>query len=316
MKNIFRLAAVAVVALSLNSCCGGCDAPKFNAKEYAKNKTERLDKLVELTDAQEKEIYNIYLAQGKEMKKNMAAAKKACGDMKCPDGKKAECAKPCPPKPECGKKADCPKKAECNKPCEKKPECTKPCEKKAECTKPCEKKANCDKPCEKKAECGKKAECHKKAECAKPCDKKANCEKPCAKKAECAKPCEKKANCNKPCAKKAECTKPCEKKANCEKPCAKKAECAKPCAKPEGYKKAEGCKPCPKGVKPECGKPQKPNFHRHEFVSPEAKKATFEQIRSVLTEEQNNKIHEHFAKRKQFAPKVKACAPTAAPCEK
>ena len=286
MKNIFRLAAVAVVALSLNSCCGGCDAPKFNAKEYAKNKTERLDKLVELTDAQEKEIYNIYLAQGKEMKKNMAAAKKACGDMKCPDGKKAECAKPCPPKPECGKKADCPKKAEC----------TKPCEKKAECAKPCAKKANCEKPCAKKAECGKKADCPKKAECNKPCEKKANCEKPCAKKAEC--------------------NKPCDKKANCEKPCAKKAECAKPCAKPEGCKKAEGCKPCPKGVKTECGKPQKPNFHRHEFVSPEAKKATFEQIRSVLTEEQNNKIHEHFAKRKQFAPKVKACAPTAAPSEK
>ena len=294
MKNIFRLAAVAIVALSLNSCCGGCDAPKFNAKEYAKNKTERLDKLVELTDAQEKEIYNIYLAQGKEMKKNMAAAKKACGDMKCPDGKKAECAKPCPPKPECGKKAECPKKAECNKPCEK--------------------KANCEKPCAKKAECGKKAECPKKAECAKPCEKKANCEKPCAKKAECNKPCAKPEGCTKKaeCGKKADCT----KKAECNKPCAKKAECAKPCAKPEGCKKAEGCKPCPKGVKPECGKPQKPNFHRHEFVSPEAKKATFEQIRSVLTEEQNNKIHEHFAKRKQFAPKVKACAPTAAPCEK
>ena len=305
MKNIFRLAAVAVVALSLNSCCGGCDAPKFNAKEYAKNKTERLDKLVELTDAQEKEIYNIYLAQGKEMKKNMAAAKKACGDMKCPDGKKAECAKPCPPKPECGKTCPEGKKPECNKPCEKKAECTKPCAKPEGCTK----KAECTKPCEKKAECNKKAECTKP--CAKPegCTKKAEC----GKKADCPK----KAECNKPCEKKAECKKACDKKANCEKPCTKKAECAaKPCAKPEGCKKAEGCKPCPKGVKPECGKPQKPNFHRHEFVSPEAKKATFEQIRSVLTEEQNNKIHEHFAKRKQFAPKVKACAPTATPCEK
>ena len=289
MKNFFRLAAVAVVALSLNSCCGGCDAPKFNAKEYAKNKTERLDKLVELTDAQEKEIYNIYLAQGKEMKKNMAAAKKACGDMKCPDGKKAECAKPCPPKPECGK------------PCPPKPECNKPCEKKAECAKPCAKPEGCTK----KAECGKKADCPKKAECTKPCEK----------KAECKKACDKKANCEKPCAKKAECG----KKADC----TKKAECAKPCAKPEGCtkkaectKNVEGCKPCHKGKKPECGKPQKPNFPRHEFVSPEAKKATFEQIRSVLTEEQNKKIHEHFAKRKQFAPKVKACAPTAAPGEK
>ena len=204
MKNIFKLAAVAIVALSLNACCG-CDAPKFNAKEYAKNKTERLDKLVELTDAQEKEIYNLYLAQGKEMKKNMAAAKRACGDLKCPDGKKAECGKPCPPKPEC----------------------TKACDKKAEC-------------------------------------KKAECTKPCAKKAEC-----------------------------------KKAECAKPCAK-----------------KAECGNPRKPNFPRHEFVSPETKKANFEKIRSILTEEQSAKLKAHFAKRKQCAPKVKECAPTAAPCAK
>lgn len=229
MKNIFKLAAVAVVAISLNACYG-CDAPKFNAKEYAKNKTERLDKLVELTDAQEKEIYNLYLAQGKEMKKNMAAAKRACGDLKCPDGKKAECGKPCPPKPEC----------------------TKACDKKVEC-----KKAECTKPCDKKAEC-------KKAECTKPCDKKAECTKPCAKKAEC-----------------------------------KKAECTKPCAK-----------------KAECGKPRNPNFPRHEFVSPETKKANFEKIRSILTEEQSAKLKAHFAKRKQCALKVKECVPTAAPCAK
>ena len=162
MKNIFRLAAVAVVALSLNSCCQ-CDAPKFNAKEFAKNKTERLDKIVDLTDAQEKEIYNIYLAQGKEMKKNMASAKKEFSDTKCPDGKKPEGCKPCPGG----------KKAECDKPCAKKAEC-----KKAECAakpcaKPCDKaegckKAECDKPCAKKAEC-KKAECAAKP-CANPCD--------------------------------------------------------------------------------------------------------------------------------------------------
>lgn len=299
MKNFFRLAAVAVVALSLNSCCGGCDAPKFNAKEYAKNKTERLDKLVELTDAQEKEIYNLYLAQGKEMKKNMAAAKKACDGMKCPDGKKPECGKPCPE----DKKLECAAKP-CNKPegCTKKAECEKPCAKKAEC-----KKAECDKPCAKKTECGKKAECNKPCEKKAECGKKAECNKPCAKKAECTK----KAECEKPCAKKTECN----KKAECEKPCAKKAECnkkaecEKPCAKKaECGKKAECNKPCDK--KAECGVAHKPHPKhpaRHSFVSPESRKATFEKVRSILTEEQKNKLQAHFAQRNSFAPKAKEC---------
>ena len=207
MKKILKLAVVTVAAVLLNSCCG-CDAPKFNAKEYAKNKTERLDKLVELTDAQEKEVYNLYLAQGKEMKKNMAAAKKSCGDIKCPDSKA------------CDKKGECAKKAECNKPCDKKGECAK----KAECTKPCD----------------KNGECAKKAECNKPCDKKGEC--------------------------------------------AKKAEFTKP------HKRRIA----------------------HDFVSPETKKATVEQIRNILTEEQNAKLRERFIKHRQFAPKAKECAATPA----
>ncbi len=249
MKKILKLAVVTVAAVLLNSCCG-CDAPKFNAKEYAKNKTERLDKLVELTDAQEKEVYNLYLAQGKEMKKNMAAAKKSCGDIKCPDSKA------------CDKKGECAKKAECNKPCDKKGECAK----KAECTKPCDKKAECNKPCDKKGECAKKAECNK------PCDKKGEC----AKKAECTKPCDKKGECA--------------KKAECNKPCDKKGECAK---------KAEFTKPHKRRI-------------AHDFVSPETKKATVEQIRNILTEEQNAKLRERFIKHRQFAPKAKECAATPA----
>lgn len=177
MKTILKLTLTALAVMSF-SACGKCDKPKFNAKEYAERKVERLDNIVELTDAQEKEIYNIYLAQGKEIKKNLKNAKKECCDVKCPDSKQAECkkecAKPCD-KPVCEKKCD---KA-CEKPCEKKAECKKECAK--PCDKPaCDKKCDkaCDKPCEKKVEC--------KKECAKPCDKPA-CEKKCDKKAACDK---------------------------------------------------------------------------------------------------------------------------------
>ena len=174
MKTIQKLTIAAVAIVSMNSCCAQNDKPKFDAKEYAKHKTERIDNIVELSDAQEKEVYALYLAQGKEIKKNIKAAKKECGEMKRPDCKKAEgcdkakCDKPCP------KKAEGCDKAKCDKPCPKKAEC-------------CD-KAKCDKPCPKKAECCDKAKCDqpcpKKAEC---CDK-AKCDKPCPKKGECAKP--------------------------------------------------------------------------------------------------------------------------------
>lgn len=146
-----RILMFVVAMATLTACCGECDKPKFNAKEYAERKTERLDKIVDLTDAQEKEVYATYLAQGKEIKKNIKAAKKMCGEMKRPD---------CAPKPEC-QKAEC-DKAKCDK-----AECQK-----AECDKAkCDKKAECD-----KAKCDKKAECCKKAECDKAkCDKKAEC---------------------------------------------------------------------------------------------------------------------------------------------
>ena len=124
MNVILKLAIMAAATMSMSACCE-CDKTKFNAKEYAERKTERLDKIVDLTDAQEKEVYAVYLAQGKEIQKNIKTLKKECGDVKCPDGKKAEC-----------------KKAECNKPCAKKAEC-----KKAECDKPCAKKAECKDGC-------------------------------------------------------------------------------------------------------------------------------------------------------------------------
>lgn len=195
------VAAFAMVACSAQNDC------KFNVKEYAEGKTERLDEVVELTDAQEKEVYALYLEQGKQIQKAIKQMKKEGFDHKRPEGaKKAECPKG---KPECDKKADCPKAA-----CDKKAECQK-----AECQ-----KGTCDKAnCTKKAEC-QNANCEKKADCAN-CDKKAEC-----KKANCDKAaCEKKADCKKAECKKAECGKAnCEKKADC-----KKAECDK-C--PKGHK--------------------------------------------------------------------------------
>lgn len=196
------VAAFAMVACSAQNDC------KFNVKEYAEGKTERLDEVVELTDAQEKEVYALYLEQGKQIQKAIKQMKKEGFDHKRPEAaKKAECPKG---KPECDKKADCPKAA-----CDKKAECPK-----AECQKGACDKANCTK----KAEC-QKANCEKKADCAN-CDKKAEC-----KKANCDKAaCEKKADCKKAECKKAECGKAnCDKKAACDK----KVECDK-C--PKGHK--------------------------------------------------------------------------------
>ena len=217
MKTLKTLALVAATVLFASCSCGQKEC-KFNAKKYAECKTEKLDQLVDLDDAQEKAVYAVYLKEGKAIANKI----KEC--------KKAECAKPCDKKcdkPACEKKCDkpaCDKKAECNK------ECNKPCEKK--CDKPCEKK--CDKPCDKKVGCKKqacKATCEEigailtpaqkealKANC-KPC-KKAECEKPCAKKEECTKPCDKKCDktaCDKKGECKKECTKPCDKKAECNK---------------------------------------------------------------------------------------------------
>ena len=203
MKTLKTLAIVAATIL-LASCSCGQKECKFNAKKYAECKTEKLDKIVDLDDAQEKAVYAVYLKEGKAI----ASKIKEC--------KKAECTKPCDKK--CDKPA-CDKKAECNKACDKKAECTKPCDKK--CDKPaCDKKVGC-----KKQAC--KATCEEIGAILTPAQKealKANC-KPC-KKAECEKPCTK-AECNKACDKKAECNKPCEKKTECNKPCDKKAECNK-----------------------------------------------------------------------------------------
>lgn len=197
-----RIVLLAVAVATLSACCEN-NKPKFDAKEYAERKTERLDKIVELTDAQEKEVYSIYLAQGKEIKKNIKAAKNECGDVKHPDCKKAECKKAECDKVKCDKKAKC-DKAECNKPECKKAECDKAkCDKKAECAKAKCDKAECDKPECKKAECDK-AEC-KKTECKKAECKKAECDKAECDKAECKKAECDKAKCNKAECKKAEC---------------------------------------------------------------------------------------------------------------
>lgn len=146
MKTIVRLALVAVAAFALTSCDAKND--KFNAKEYAQHKTERLDQAVNLTDAQKKEVFALYFEQGKEIAGHIKAMKKV------------ECDKPA-----CDKKADCTKKADCKKAdCTKKAECKQAeCNKKADCKKDCA-------TCTKKAEC-KKADCTKKAECNKVCDK-------------------------------------------------------------------------------------------------------------------------------------------------
>lgn len=213
MKTIQKL-TLAVVAIAAMTACTQNDKPKFDAKEYAERKTERLDKIVDLSDAQEKEVYALYLAQGKEIKENIKTLKKECGEMKKPDCKKAEGCK----------------------------------------------KAECDKPCAKKAECNK------------PCDK-AKCDKPCAKKAECAKACD---------------------KAKCEKPCAKKAECTKTCDKKAEYKQGH--------------KHHKKHFRHHSLVSPERKKATFEQLGTILTPEQSAKLREHHARR-HMCNQNKQCVP-------
>lgn len=276
------MAAFAMVACSAQNDC------KFNVKEYAEGKTERLDEVVELTDAQEKEVYALYLEQGKQIQKAIKQMKKEGFDHKRPEGaKKADCPKG---KPECDKKADCPKAA-----CDKKAECQK-----AECQKGACDKANCTK----KAEC-QKANCEKKADCAN-CDKKAEC-----KKANCDKAaCEKKADC-----KKAECGKAnCDKKAACDK----KAECPKGacdkanCDKKAACDKKVECDKCPKGHKPQVEKPAHPRHPRH-IVNPAERKAFFEKLSAILTPEQQQILKTKMMERKErrgMPQQAPQCCPT------
>ena len=56
MKTLKTLALVAATVL-LASCSCGQKECKFNAKKYAECKTEKLDKIVDLDDAQEKAVY-------------------------------------------------------------------------------------------------------------------------------------------------------------------------------------------------------------------------------------------------------------------
>ncbi len=236
--------ALAVVAMAALTSCADKNECKFNEKEYAERKTAHLDEIVNLTDEQEKEIYTIFEAQGKEIKeniKNMKCDKAACD-------KKAECKKGECDKAACDKKAEC-KKGECDKAACDKAEC-----KKAECNKAECKKGECDKAaCDKKAEC-KKGECDKAA-----CDKKAEC-----KKGECDKAA-------------------CDKKAECKKgECDKKAACDK-----------------------------KHHHRKHHMVSPEKMKATFEQIKAVLTPEQQEALKAHHASRRNCAESMKECCTNA-----
>ena len=128
MKAIIKLALAAVAVLAMSSCSND-KTNKFDVKEFAERRTERIDQIVDLTDAQEKEIKAIFLEEGKVIKKQIKEMKKQGCDMKRPDGKKADC-----------------KKAECDK-----ANCTK-----AEC-----KDGKCDKANCTKAEC-KDAKCNKK----------------------------------------------------------------------------------------------------------------------------------------------------------
>ena len=204
MKTLRTLAVMAAAATLLCSC--EQNECKFNAKEYAERKTEKLDKIVELDDAQEKAVYAIYLKEGKHIQKYIKESKKEKCDAKHPDHRG--------------------------------PKCDKPCAKKAECDKPC----------------------------AKPCDKKAECKEA----------------------------------PKCDKPCAKKAECDKPCAKPCD-KKAE-CKEAPK-----CYKPAPRHGH---FANREAHKAFRDEVKAVLTPEQQEALKEHFKTRRERAHKAPKCCPT------
>ena len=279
-KNIV-LAALAIVALT---SCNAQKAPKFDAKEYAERKTDRIDQVVDLTDAQQKEIYNLFLEHGKQIKKNIKEFKKECGEVKCPDGKRAKCDKPA----ECSEcKAEC-KKADC-----KKADCDKKDCKKAECKKAeCDKAGKCDKvKCEQKAECqGEATACQAKAEC-----KKAECDKKECKKAEC----DKAAKCDKKECKKAECTKEC-KKAECNKA----AKCdKKECKKAECDKKAG----CDKAAK--CDRTRKPHRHHH-GINPEEVKALYGKVSAILTPEQIELLKAHRAQRFQCAPNAEQCCPS------
>ncbi|MDY3978859.1 MAG: hypothetical protein SOZ00_02435 [Tidjanibacter sp.] len=122
MRTILKLSLAACAALTMVSCCGnGQPECKFSAKDYAEKKTSRLNDIVSLDSKQEKEVYNLYLAQaktiGKIIKEATAEAPKGDrprrGKGECPKGQKAECGKPCGQKAECGR-GECPKG---DKPC-------------------------------------------------------------------------------------------------------------------------------------------------------------------------------------------------------
>lgn len=285
------MAAFAMVACSAQNDC------KFNVKEYAEGKTERLDEVVDLTDAQEKEVYALYLEQGKQIQKAIKQMKKEGFDHKRPEAaKKADCPKGKPEcdKAACDKKADCPKGA-----CDKKAEC-----KKAECPKAECKKAECT-----KAECGKAA-CDKKVDCKKAECPKAECKKAaCEKKAEC-----KKGECPKADCKKAECGKAnCDKKAECKKAACDKANCEKKsdCKKAACDKKVE-CDKCPKGHKPQVEKPAHPRHPRH-MVNPAERKAFFEKLSAILTPEQQQILKTKMMERKErrgVPQQAPQCCPT------
>ncbi|MBR3854493.1 MAG: hydrogenase iron-sulfur subunit, partial [Tidjanibacter sp.] len=65
----FRILAIAAAGVMMMSCAQ--NECKFNAKEYAERKTEKLDEIVSLDDAQEKAVYAVYLKQGKQIQKEI-----------------------------------------------------------------------------------------------------------------------------------------------------------------------------------------------------------------------------------------------------
>ena len=138
MKTLKTLAVMAAAATLFCSC--EQNECKFNAKEYAERKTEKLDKIVDLDDAQEKAVYAIYLIEGKQIQKHIKEGKKDRPDAKCPDQRGPECNKPC------DKKAECKEGPKCEKPCAKGPKCHKPCPEAPKCGKPHHEGPKCHKP--------------------------------------------------------------------------------------------------------------------------------------------------------------------------
>lgn len=223
IKSIIKCAFALLVTLSATSIVAQphkADVKKkaSSPKEYAQMRTDKMDKVVVLTDKQKTEIFNFYLKQA-EARATAKAAPAPQGEVD-PAAKKAEFAKKMAENkaqlqkiltPEqytkweaavakhkaemkakrasqCGSACgDCTKKCECPK-CDCKQDCAKQgdCPKSSCCQKNCPKQGNCAKADSCKKDCAKQGSCANVANCKMDCPK-GDCPKSdCAKK-ECTK---------------------------------------------------------------------------------------------------------------------------------